>query len=257
MATACIPQITFGFDTACYLPMVATVTFNDELEQYAVAAVLRPGNAPATRGARGLLRRLLAKLRAAFAGRRIGCGWTAASPARTVLGPPGSRRDRVRRGHRRAMRRLDKRARRLMGQGPDAVQGHRPDGAPVSARRATPRGAGRRKRRVIIKAEVVRHPGRDSQEQPPLRGDRPCPHAPERVYCQFDRGTGRCREPASRSCKHGAGPGPHELPALPAPTSSALLLTAGRGRLVPGAACAGPRHRPGRRRRSPPCASGC
>jgi DDE family transposase len=54
------------YDTWCYLPIVATVTFNDEAAQYAVAAVLRPGNAPATRGARGLLRRLLRKLRAAF-----------------------------------------------------------------------------------------------------------------------------------------------------------------------------------------------
>ena len=31
-----------------------------------MAAVLRPGNAPAGRGARGILRRLLAKLRTAF-----------------------------------------------------------------------------------------------------------------------------------------------------------------------------------------------
>src|SRR6266511_3815749 len=54
------------YDTWCYLPIVATVTFNDEAAQYAVAAVLRPGNAPATRGARGILRRLLGKLRAAF-----------------------------------------------------------------------------------------------------------------------------------------------------------------------------------------------
>src|SRR5438128_8419883 len=54
------------YDTWCYLPVVATVTFNDETEQFAVAAVLRPGNAPATRGARGILRRLLGKLRAAF-----------------------------------------------------------------------------------------------------------------------------------------------------------------------------------------------
>src|SRR5438046_821257 len=54
------------YDTWCYLPIVATVTFNDEAEQFAVASVLRPGNAPATRGARGILRRLLAKLRDAF-----------------------------------------------------------------------------------------------------------------------------------------------------------------------------------------------
>src|SRR5918995_2159305 len=54
------------YDTWCYLPVVATVTFNDEPAQWAVAAVLRPGNAPARRGARGILRRLLAKLRGAF-----------------------------------------------------------------------------------------------------------------------------------------------------------------------------------------------
>ena len=54
------------YDTWCYLPMVATVTFNAEAEQFAVAAVLRPGNAPAHRGARGLLRRLLRPLRTAF-----------------------------------------------------------------------------------------------------------------------------------------------------------------------------------------------
>ena len=54
------------YDTWCYLPVVATVTFNAEAEQYAVAAVLRPGNAPASRGACGLLRRLIRRLRAAF-----------------------------------------------------------------------------------------------------------------------------------------------------------------------------------------------
>src|SRR5947208_2783395 len=54
------------YDTWCYLPVVAAVTFNEETEQFAVTAVLRPGNAPALRGARGLLRRLLRQLRAAF-----------------------------------------------------------------------------------------------------------------------------------------------------------------------------------------------
>src|SRR5207244_826892 len=54
------------YDTWCYLPIVATITFNDETAQFAVAAILRPGTAHTTAGARGLLRRLLAKLRAAF-----------------------------------------------------------------------------------------------------------------------------------------------------------------------------------------------
>src|SRR5258707_3391638 len=54
------------YDTWCYLPVVATVTFNDEAEQYAVAAVLRPGNAPASLRACGLLRPLIRQLRPAF-----------------------------------------------------------------------------------------------------------------------------------------------------------------------------------------------
>ena len=55
----------------CYLPMVATLTFNDESEQYLVAAVLRPGNAPSSQGAIGILRRLLVKLRTAFPKARL------------------------------------------------------------------------------------------------------------------------------------------------------------------------------------------
>ena len=62
-------QLTFfnGFyDTWCYLPLIATLTFADERRQYLVAAILRPGNVPATTGARGLLLRLLPKLWRAF-----------------------------------------------------------------------------------------------------------------------------------------------------------------------------------------------
>ena len=46
--------------------MLAFLTFDDEAEQYLAAAVLRPGNVPATQGAVGVLRRLLALLRLAF-----------------------------------------------------------------------------------------------------------------------------------------------------------------------------------------------
>lgn len=54
------------YDRWCYLPLLAFVTFNDEAEQYLCAAILRPGNAPATRGARGTLIRLIDLLRQAF-----------------------------------------------------------------------------------------------------------------------------------------------------------------------------------------------
>jgi hypothetical protein len=62
-------QLTFfnaHYDCWCYLPLLAFLTFDDEAEQYLCAAMLRPGNAPAVRGARGLLRRLIDLLRLAF-----------------------------------------------------------------------------------------------------------------------------------------------------------------------------------------------
>jgi hypothetical protein len=62
-------QLTFfngHYDSWCYLPLLAFLTFNEEHEQYLCAAILRPGNAPATRGALGLLRRLLPLLRLTF-----------------------------------------------------------------------------------------------------------------------------------------------------------------------------------------------
>ena len=62
-------QLTFfngHYDSWCYLPLLAFLTFNDDVEQYLCAAILRPGNAPATRGARGTLIRLLDMLRVAF-----------------------------------------------------------------------------------------------------------------------------------------------------------------------------------------------
>ncbi len=62
-------QLTFfngHYDCWCYLPLLAFLSFNDEAEQYLCAAILRPGNAPATRGARGTLIRLLDMLRVAF-----------------------------------------------------------------------------------------------------------------------------------------------------------------------------------------------
>ncbi len=68
-------QFTFFnayYDTYCYLPAVAFLTFDEEGEQYLVAAVLRPGNASASRGAVGILRRLIERLRQAFPQAKIG-----------------------------------------------------------------------------------------------------------------------------------------------------------------------------------------
>lgn len=54
------------YDTWCYLPLLAFVTFNDEPDQYLCAALLRPGNAATATGALGLLQALVALGRAAF-----------------------------------------------------------------------------------------------------------------------------------------------------------------------------------------------
>ena len=54
------------YDTWCYLPLLAFVTFGREAEQYLCAAVLRPGNAVASDGTVALLSRLLPLLRCAF-----------------------------------------------------------------------------------------------------------------------------------------------------------------------------------------------
>ena len=56
------------YDGWCYLPVMGFVSFNEEAEQYLCAAVLRPGNATASVGAVGLLRRLVGMIRSYFPG---------------------------------------------------------------------------------------------------------------------------------------------------------------------------------------------
>jgi hypothetical protein len=152
------------YDTWCYLPIVATVTFNDEPAQYAVTAVLRPGNAPAKRGALGLLRRLFTTLRAAFPTAilrvRLDGGFASnplfafleAAGVEYVVGMPGNGR-------------LDKRIQRLMGQarmrskttgGTEQLYGQTRYAAKTWSRQ----------RRIVMKAEVVRHPGRTPKNNP-------------------------------------------------------------------------------------------
>jgi Transposase DDE domain group 1 len=146
------------YDTWCYLPLVATVTFNDEPVQFAVAAVLRSGKAPAGVGARGILRALLRKLRAAFPTARfrvrLDGGFASAKlftclereQVEYVVAMPSNRR-------------LEKRARRLLGR---ARVLSRQTGETAQVYGETWYGATTwmHRRRVIIKAEVVRHPGR-------------------------------------------------------------------------------------------------
>jgi hypothetical protein len=50
----------------CYQPLLGFLTFDDEPDQYLVAAILRPGRIDQRLGAVGLLRRVLRRLRVAF-----------------------------------------------------------------------------------------------------------------------------------------------------------------------------------------------
>lgn len=54
------------YDTWCYLPVAGFLKFDDEPEQHLFTVVLRPGKAPATLGALGILHRVLEKLTEAF-----------------------------------------------------------------------------------------------------------------------------------------------------------------------------------------------
>ena len=54
------------YDSWCYLPLLGFVSFNDEPQQYLVAALLRPGNAHPKIGTVAMLKRLIPALREAF-----------------------------------------------------------------------------------------------------------------------------------------------------------------------------------------------
>jgi hypothetical protein len=172
------------YDTWCYLPLVATLTFNDEAEQYLVAIVLRPGNSPATRGARGLLRTLVRRLRQAFptAALRVrvdggfaGNDWLDVLEVQRVEYVVGLASN----------ARLARRAGRLLGEayGLSKYSGRTEH---VFGETCYAAGSWSHRRRVIIKAEVVRLPGRDPRCNPRfvVTNVRETPATVYAIYCQ-------------------------------------------------------------------------
>lgn len=155
-------QLTFfngHYDTWCYLPALAFLTFNDEAEQYLCAAVLRPGNVPATAGARGLLRRLLWLLRCAFptARVRVRLDGGYASPEILDFLDAESRLDYVvAMGENAVLTRLAESAMTQVRQLSEATG--QTEHVYLETRYAAKTWA--HDRRVVIKAEVVRLPGR-------------------------------------------------------------------------------------------------
>ena len=152
------------YDTWCYLPLLAFVTFNDEPEQYLCAAILRPGNAPASLGALGVLRRLVPLLRTAFPKARLRVRLDGGFACPDVF-------DWLE----------DERLEYVVAMGNNAVLARAAEPAMIDARaRHAIRGqtahvyteasyqaqTWTHPRRVIIKAEVVQHPGREPRDNP-------------------------------------------------------------------------------------------
>jgi hypothetical protein len=183
------------YQTACYLPLLAFVTFNDAPDQQLVAAMLRPGNAPAGRGAIALLKRVLGQLQERFPQARIRVrldGGFAGPELLTFL-------DEVCVDY-------------IVGLTGNAVLNRlaEPFMNPVRIRSeltgATEHDYGEatyaaqtwdRERRVIIKAEVTRYPGREPRDNPRfvvtnLKGTPQ--ELYERVYCQRGEIENRIKE---------------------------------------------------------------
>ena len=160
-------QLTFfngHYDTWCYLPVAGFLTFNEEPDQYLFAYVLRPGNASAGVGAIGILSRLLPRLRAAFPRARVRVrldGGFAAAEMFAFCEREGLEYV-IAMGKNKV---LERRAARLMG---TTRRLSRESGETEHLYSETRYAAGTwdHRRRVIIKAEVVRHPGREPKDNP-------------------------------------------------------------------------------------------
>jgi Transposase DDE domain group 1 len=160
-------QLTFfngHYDTWCYLPVAGFLTFNEEPEQYLFAYVLRPGNVGASVGALGILSRLVPRLRAAFPRARLRVrldGGFAAPQIFAFLEREGLEYA-VAMGKNKV---LERRAARLMG---TARRRSRESGETEHLYKECRYAAGtwHQRRRVIIKAEVVRHTGRKPKNNP-------------------------------------------------------------------------------------------
>jgi len=175
-------QLTFfngHYDSWCYLPVAGFLTFNEEPDQYLFAYVLRPGNASASVGALGILSRLLPRLRAAFPSARLRVrldGGYATAELFALFEREGLEylvgmaKNKVL--ERRAAR-LMSTARRLSRESGETAQVY---GECRYAAASWPQ-----RRRVVIKAEVVRHPGREPKNNPRFVVTN-LKHAPRHLY---------------------------------------------------------------------------
>jgi len=174
------------YDSWCYLPILGFVSFNDEPEQYLVTAVLRPGNAPAPLGAAGILWRIVKRIRRLFPGAkiRIRLDGGFAHPDLLDLFDAAPDVEYVVAMASNAV--LKRRAKRAMGK---ARRQSRRSGKTehVYAETRYASGTWPQRRRVIIKAEVVRASGKDPKDNPRfvITNQTQSPRwIYEQVYCQ-------------------------------------------------------------------------
>lgn len=152
------------YGNTCFLPLLGFLTFNNESVQYFFTAVLRPGNARDKQGAVGVLKRLFDLLRPAFPKARLRVRGDAGFAGPEVF----SFLEEQRVEYVIAMSKnpvLERRAEPLMRkarrQAADSGNSERLYGETTYAARSWPH-----ERRVIIKAEVTRHPGREAKDNP-------------------------------------------------------------------------------------------
>lgn len=181
-------QLTFfngHYDTYCYIPLVTAISFAGAPDQYVVASVLRPGNAPDKRGAISILSRLLPLLREAFPHAELAVRFDAGFCAPEIIDYVESERlayaiafpgNVV----------LDRASAILMSEvrflaSKTGVTEHRYAETTYQA------GTWPMERRVIFKAEVTQISGRDPRDNPRyvvtnMRGS--AQHIYENVYCR-------------------------------------------------------------------------
>lgn len=163
----------------CYLPLVAFLTFDDEPRQYLVAALLRPGTAPAPVGVPGLLLRLLPKLWAAFPHARLRVRLDGGFATPEIF-------DLLEAAHVEYVVAMAKNP-VLLAAATDALAAVRQEAADTDASARVYTETTYRAqswphaRRVVIKAEVVAHPGKPLRDNPRFVVTN-LPHAPATVY---------------------------------------------------------------------------
>lgn len=150
------------YDTWCYLPVAGFVQFDDEAEQYLFTYVLRSGKAPAKLGAIGILGRMFERLRKAFPKARLFVRLDGGFACPEILEFLEAERVdyTIAMAGNAVLNRLAepwmKRARRL-----SAASGQT-EHLYAECRYAA--GTWSRKRRIVIKAEVVRLEGREARD---------------------------------------------------------------------------------------------